>query len=102
LTTNLFPWHIFQNTPISVIQFPFRFLMFTSLFGSIILTQILEVIFDTNKKANFIVVLAVLTLSTGGLWINSIHYSLKDPGFISHTTLLRKRWFEIGLFLTRI
>lgn len=91
LTTSLVPWHIFQNTPISVIQFPFRFLMFTTLFGSIILTQILEVVFDTSKKANFIVILVVLTLSTGGLWINSIHYSLKDPGLVSPNNVITQK-----------
>lgn len=91
LTTNLVPWHIFQNTPISVIQFPFRFLMFTTLFGSIVLTQTLKVVFDTHKMVNFIIVLAVLTLSTGGLWINSIHYSLKDPGLVSPNNVITQK-----------
>ncbi len=35
LSTNLFPWSLLQNTVFNVIQFPFRLLMFSSLFLSI-------------------------------------------------------------------
>lgn len=38
LSTTLFPWVIVQNTPVQLIQFPWRVLGFQVLFGSLILT----------------------------------------------------------------
>jgi len=35
VSTSIFPWHLFQNTPLALIQFPFRLLMFTSMFLSV-------------------------------------------------------------------
>ncbi|WP_201306972.1 hypothetical protein [Companilactobacillus farciminis] len=74
LTTELVPWHIFQNTPIEVIQFPYRFLMFTTLFGSVILAQALNVIFSGQMTKQFPIVLSVLTIINGGLWMQSVNY----------------------------
>ena len=74
LTTELVPWHIFQNTPIEVIQFPYRFLMFTTLFGSVILVQALNVIFSGQMTKQFPIVLGVLTIINGGLWMQSVNY----------------------------
>ncbi|AKP03193.1 hypothetical protein ABB44_05855 [Companilactobacillus farciminis] len=74
LTTELVPWHIFQNTPIEVIQFPYRFLMFTTLFGSVILAQALNVIFSGQMTKQFPIVLGVLTIINGGLWMQSVNY----------------------------
>lgn len=51
LSTNLFPWKILQKTPIQIIQFPWRFLGFQVLFGSLILTTIfLKWKTSTQKK----------------------------------------------------
>lgn len=74
LTTELVPWHIFQNTPIEVIQFPYRFLMFTTLFGSIVLAQALNIIFSNQMTKQFPIVLGLLTIINGGLWMQSVNY----------------------------
>lgn len=74
LTTDLFPWSIFQNTPIEVIQFPYRFLMFTTLFGSVVLAQALNLIFDKEMVKRFPIILGVLTVINGGLWMMSVNY----------------------------
>ena len=46
ISTNLFPWHILQNTPISVIQYPYRLLIFATLFaavsGSLIIKTVVQ------------------------------------------------------------
>lgn len=72
LTTSLFPWNIFQDTPIQVIQFPYRFLMFTTLFGSIVSAQVLAIIFKSLMDKRFVVVVSIVTAVTGGLWMYSI------------------------------
>ncbi|WP_238334052.1 hypothetical protein, partial [Companilactobacillus halodurans] len=64
LSTSLFPWHILQNTPIEVIQFPYRLLMFVTLFGAIVATRIVEIGLGTYPKQYFPI--------CGGLWTNSI------------------------------
>lgn len=41
LSTNLFPWFIFQDTPIHVIQFPWRFMGIATFCFSFVLSQII-------------------------------------------------------------
>lgn len=71
-TTNLFPWQLFQNTPIEVIQFPYRFLMFTTLFGSIILAQSIGMIFKNQLNTRFPIILSILVIFNGAMWGSSI------------------------------
>ncbi len=40
LSTKFFPWSLLQNTPIQMIQFPWRILGFQVLFGSLILSSV--------------------------------------------------------------
>lgn len=72
LSTSLFPWHILQNTPIEVIQFPYRLLMFVTLFGAIVATRIVEIGLGTYPKQYFPILLFCVTFICGGLWTNSI------------------------------
>lgn len=77
LATDLFPWRILQNTPISAIQLPYRLFMFTTLFGSIIAAKSLTIILEGSVKEHFPVVICLLTLITGGFWAESIDYASK-------------------------
>lgn len=71
-TTNLFPWHLLQNTPIEVIQFPYRFLMFATLFGAIILTQSIGILFKNQLNTNFPIILLILVIFNSVMWESSI------------------------------
>lgn len=77
LSTSLFPWKIFQNTSIEVIQFPYRLLMFTTLFGSVVMTYILAIILKAGLEKYFIAILGVVTVITGGLWLTTIDLTAK-------------------------
>ncbi|WP_119318001.1 hypothetical protein [Companilactobacillus formosensis] len=71
-TTNLFPWHLLQNTPIEVIQFPYRFLMFATLFGAIILTQSIGILFKNQLNTSFPIILLILIIFNSVMWESSI------------------------------
>ena len=95
LSSNVFPWHLLQNTPIQVIQFPFRILMFTTLFGSAITARILVNVFENGTQRNFIVMTAVVSLVAGGLWYSSIqkaypHSLLSKPQLIITKKMLNE------------
>lgn len=72
LSSNIFPWHLLQNTPIQVIQFPFRFLMFTTLFGSVTAAYLLDYLFESNSNHKFAVLTILVSLFAAGLWYSSI------------------------------
>lgn len=72
LTTNLFPWTILQNTPVQVIQYPFRFLLFATLFGSVVMAQEVAIIFKASFEKRFVLMAIVLSIIAGGLWTASI------------------------------
>lgn len=94
LTMDWFPWHIFQNTPIEVIQYPFRFLMFTTLFGSIVLAQSINLIFNREMVKYFPVVLAVLTIVNGALWMMSINYGASGKVLASPKSYISQKMIK--------
>ncbi|WP_413628156.1 hypothetical protein R4B61_02960 [Fructilactobacillus vespulae] len=61
VSSKIFPWFIFQNTPMNIIQVPARITEFTSLFLSVLLVLSLKKIyFITEKKVIFITFLVVI------------------------------------------
>jgi hypothetical protein len=95
LSSNLFPWRFLQHTPIQVIQFPFRILMFTTLFGSIIVAKSVEIIFDSSFDKNFLVVLLPAIVIMGGLWASSIlntteHSLVSKKEFVISNEMIKK------------
>jgi hypothetical protein len=62
LSTTLFPWVIVQNTPVQLIQFPWRVLGFQVLFGSLILTITFMKSVADKKKSSWIILGSVLLL----------------------------------------
>lgn len=78
LSTNLFPWHFLQNTVIQVIQYPFRILMFSTFFGSLVFANSLEVILGEIFEKKFIWVSSLILITTISLWGSSINNSLNS------------------------
>lgn len=59
LSTNLFPWKLLSGTPVDMLQFPWRLLIFGTLFLSLYLTSVFECNF--NSRYSYLVV-ALLSL----------------------------------------
>lgn len=76
MTTNLFPWRFFQNTPVKMIQFPYRLLLFCTLFLAILVAYIFVKNFQ-SKNAIFL----ILTTCIIGLALN-LNYSY-NPNFVT-------------------
>lgn len=79
ITSTIFPWNLFRNTPVSVIQFPMRILVLTSVFlsysGSNIADLILSSINSENRRKLFKVSMILLILIP---WFSSISQLKKD------------------------
>lgn len=97
VTTNLFPWHWLQNTPIEVIQFPYRFLMFTTLFGSVIATVVLNKFLKQPWERHFVILCSVVTIVTGGLWMVSIRLALDSPSIPSPKLIITQKMINENL-----
>lgn len=97
LTTNLFPWKIFQNTPIEVIQFPYRFLMFTTLFGTIVATQEIVILSQKIIQKRFPIIATGLIIVTGGMWMLSIQGAMTSPVIPSPKWIITQKKINDGL-----
>lgn len=79
ITSTIFPWNLFRNTPVSVIQFPMRILVLTSVFlsysGSNIAELMLSSINLMNRRKLFKVSMILLILIP---WFSSISQLKKD------------------------
>lgn len=97
MSTDLFPWHFLQKTPISVIQYPYRLLIFTTLFlaisGSFICVRILQTQ-RSQLKYGLTLIIGFLIL---GVWLGSFLSAtnksmISDPkGMISQTMISEDR-----------
>lgn len=78
MVMKIFPWFIFQHTPISVIQFPSRMSIVSTLFLSVIATKIFSMVFMSDKSwlksAGIIGFLAVVLV---GMWTTSVNGALQ-------------------------
>jgi len=52
VSTSIFPWHLLQNTPLALIQFPFRLLMFTSMFLSVTGSYLFMMYFNGTEETS--------------------------------------------------
>ena len=84
LSSSLIPWHLFQNTSLNLLQFPWRFLIlpqlgFTYLFSSIGSALLKRV----PKRTYQLGILSILTLVVLGLSLNSqagrVNFERKSP-----------------------
>lgn len=80
ITSTIFPWNLFKDTPVSLIQFPMRILMLTSVFlsysGSDILESMMSSINSVTGKKLFKVSMILLIIIP---WFSSISQLKKDP-----------------------
>lgn len=89
LSTNVFPWFLLQNTPIQLIQFPWRILGFQVLFGSLILVMVfLKCRPDQKKSIWWIggIVLLLLTLTV----VTKINYTQKIQSYNGRLIMTKK------------
>ncbi|RRG10383.1 MAG: hypothetical protein DUD32_00105 [Lactobacillus sp.] len=70
LTTNLIPWRLFQNTPLNVIQFPYRFLTVANLFLAIISVELFS-FFDLEVGIKKWIMPIVVTALCGISFVSS-------------------------------
>lgn len=74
--SKIFPWFLLQNTPVSVVQFPFRFLMISTLCLSIYAAKLSEQIKFTQDGYKYCSVLILVILFFGS-WVSSVHTLLQ-------------------------
>jgi len=92
MAMQIFPWFIFQKTPLNIIQFPFRFLAITTLLMSVVATQLFVEIFVTSasiKKVGFAI--GVLTVILLGLWVTSVDGALHKDYLTSPNQIVTKK-----------
>ncbi|MCP9356891.1 hypothetical protein KBX49_02735 [Liquorilactobacillus satsumensis] len=53
VSSKLFPWFLFKNTPLTVIQFPWRFLLYFTFLNALIGSQLLEAFWEHTKIRRF-------------------------------------------------
>lgn len=79
ITSTIFPWNLFKNTPVSLIQFPMRILVLTSVFlsysGSDIIELMLSSINSMTRKNFFKISMILLILIP---WFSSISQFKKE------------------------
>lgn len=84
MASKLFPWFIFQNTPLSVIQYPFRLLMIPTICLSIIGAKLSDIIFSEYGKRGQINIIGVIFIILL-LWSSSIKILSDDVHFRNET-----------------
>lgn len=85
--TTAFPWQYFRNTPLSIIQFPYRYTSFAGFFLSIILAEGLSKLRFRKLKSPAItglVTLGIVVLCAGSLWPD---YQ-RNKGEVANTPIL--------------
>lgn len=96
MVMKVFPWFIFQHTPISVIQFPSRMSIVSTLFLSVIATKIFTMVFITDKSwAKSAGIIGLLAVVLVGMWTTSVNGALQrkfltDPSqIVTEKTMLK-------------
>lgn len=77
MTTNLFPWQLLQQTPLSVIQFPFRLMIFPTLFASLTGANLIKIFSEKlHRKVKLSVLIGTL-LACFIPWLFSVNEMLE-------------------------
>ncbi|APX71913.1 hypothetical protein BTM29_04790 [Companilactobacillus allii] len=95
--SDLFPWSILQDTPIQVIQYPFRILMFTTLLASMIGSQIVVMLTTDLGFNNWLIMLGIFTVVNGGMWMTSMSSSVKDNLLSQRTQVISNKMIDGGM-----
>lgn len=85
LSTNIFPWFVFQNTPLNVIQFPWRFLGLATLCFSLVFAKL------CSTKTNWIISMVwLITCMISFTYIHQYIYNSQAVQKIDNISLYRK------------
>lgn len=87
MSSSIFPWSWLQHTPIHAIQFPFRILMFTTLFASMIAAKIIELSVKGYGRNTWLVLAGMFIVINCSLWSISFNKSI-DNTLISRSDLV--------------
>lgn len=95
ISTNLFPWHILQNTPISVIQYPYRLLIFASLFAAVTGSWIVKNIVQKDDQERQWLVVALCGVLMFGIWFGSFKMAttnsmISDPKGMIDSSMIKE------------
>lgn len=93
LCTKVFPWFILQDTPLNIIQAPWRYMIFATLFisisGSLFISQRLENI-STTKKRNLLLILIMVSSSLNYSSVVNMVKKENPEGPYSNSQMLNK------------
>ncbi|WP_086312457.1 hypothetical protein A5821_000151 [Enterococcus sp. 7F3_DIV0205] len=78
LTTSLFPWQLLQQTPLSVIQFPFRLMIFPTLFACLTGANIIKIVSEKLSVKRKLALLAGTILLCLTPWLLSVNKMLDN------------------------
>jgi len=104
MVMQIFPWFVFQKTPLNIIQFPFRFLAITTLLMSVVATKIFVMVFTNSSSIKQTTwAIGILSLVLMGLWTSSVRNALHrdyltDPGQIVTKTSIKTKGIYEGYF----
>lgn len=95
ISTNLFPWHILQNTPISVIQYPYRLLIFASLFAAVTGSWIVKNTVQNDDQERQWLVVALCGVLMFGIWFGSFKMAttnsmISDPKGMIDSSMIKE------------
>lgn len=86
MATTIFPWSLFQNTPLAVIQFPFRLMIFPTLFTCITGANLIKILSEKYSiKIKSSILLATLLVSVIP-WLLSVNSMMNNSAqFVFNT-----------------
>ncbi|WP_164509406.1 YfhO family protein [Companilactobacillus jidongensis] len=97
MTSNLFPWQLLEHTPIHVIQYPFRILMFTTLFASIVVAKIIELLSQGLNKKLWLTVAGMFIIINCSLWSISFNKSISGTLLSRDDLVITNKMIDAGL-----
>ncbi|MES1080899.1 hypothetical protein AABM19_06825 [Limosilactobacillus fermentum] len=98
LATNIFPWSIMMHTPLKVIQFPFRILVFTTLLLSFTAGQMFEIFYNviTSNKISRVTFVGASIIIVVFPWYSSFksyqHAKANDANFTENVSYAKGTW----------
>ncbi|WP_125589686.1 hypothetical protein [Companilactobacillus jidongensis] len=92
MTTDIFPWDLFQNTPIRVIQFPFRFLMVATLLTAVIAAKLLIMLIESFHMSKLqLPITILLAIILCGFWISSAQTAQQQKMISKKTQIITSK-----------
>lgn len=101
MVMQIFPWRLFQHTPVSIIQFPFRFLLIATLLISVIAAKLFTQLFANRQSLKVTTVsISLLGVVLLGLWYVAVNnafqtkYLTASNQIVTAKTMSKKSIYE--------